>query len=422
MVTHGSHMATPTRNLMDKSEELHGALLQLLLNTSGNDFEPDGVLVQALQLLSHACRPIKGDLGQSAPEQGENGATEVAELRRRLTDATERADAAEARMAQAERRREDAERERDECEENAARTLEEELAKASQTASAALEEANRSNRDAMEGLERAHQLQLNELRQQSKQAMADRKATSEDYERQAAHAKREQKLAEFRTKKLEEQKALDLRSEHQNASRLVHEAEEAAELAEQRVAYAESRQKQAEAQLARAQEDKLDAEERWRASINEANELRAQVRALKFEHNQVELGAIGSTSSADVARNMRRGQAMRLERQLAEAEQRASIEKQRGNRAISVCVCHFLHHSTNNAHVCCSRRGVLLAGSARLGKKARAHGCRGARFRCATHAAKRVGIAAANGAAQGKHSDQRVAGYCPWYVNEYWRP
>ena len=71
---------TPTQKPADRSAELHGALLQLLLNTSGDDFEPERVLVDSLQLLSHACRPIKSELGQPAPDPGQRDAPELVEL------------------------------------------------------------------------------------------------------------------------------------------------------------------------------------------------------------------------------------------------------------------------------------------------------------------------------------------------------
>ena len=143
---------TPTREPPDRSDELHGALLQLLLNTSGDDFEPERVLLESLQLLSRACQPIKNELGQAADtasEEGQRDASQLAELQRQLADAREHVGTAEALVAQAVRRAENAESEREEFEENAARTLEEELDKASQMAAAALEEANAINRKAM---------------------------------------------------------------------------------------------------------------------------------------------------------------------------------------------------------------------------------------------------------------------------------
>ena len=362
---------TPTREPPDRSEELHGALLQLLLNTSGDDFEPERVLVDSLQQLSRACRPIKSELGQPAPEQGQHDAPEVVELRRQFADAQERAGTAEALVAELKRRVEEVERERDEFEENAARTLEEELAQAADTAAAALEQANLTSRKAMEGMERAHQMELDELRQQSQRDRASCEAASAECEREAASAERERKLAEFRATKLEEQRALENRADQQNTSRLVQEAEQLAELAEQRAAHAESRQKHVEARLACVQEDKLDAEERWRASINEADELRAQVRALKFEHEQIELAGLGAVALGGGARQVRRGQAMRFERQLAEAEQRASIEKQRGKSA------HSSEH-TRPSRPCSSQllSGLVLPTcSGRLGATARTHGC-----------------------------------------------
>ena len=326
---------TPTQAPPDsKAEELHGALLQLLLNTSGDDYEPHHAMVDALKVLSQACRPIKDELGEGPlvnSREAEGSDSETVELRRLLAEARERAAAIEALMAQVQRRAEEAERERDEFEENAARTLEEELAESARTAAATLEETHRSHRAQMEGLQSAHHMQLEELRQQSQQEKAAHEAASAERERHAEHAERERKLAEFQAKKLGEQKAMELQSAQKHTSSLVTEADEVAQLAEQRAAHAETRQKQVEARLAAALEDKLDAEERWRASISEADELRAQVRALNFAKDQVELGALGSTAAGGSARGIRRGQAMRFERQLAEAEQRASIEKQRGN-------------------------------------------------------------------------------------------
>ena len=331
-VQHHAQM-TPQRSATT-AEELHGALLQLLINTSGEDYDSEQAMVEALRVLSGSCRPIMHGLQggarlsqpppsqQPLPQRGLSvdsamppAADEASELRRLLAEARQRTAAVEALMTQVERRADDAERERDEFEENAARTLEEELAEAARAAMAAHEASERSKQAALDELRRVHQAQLEDVQQQSRHTEVAREAES---------AERERKLIEFRVRKNDEQRAHELGEAQTRTQATVEEAEQAAEHGEQRAALAETRQKQTEARLEAAQEDIIDAEERWRASIADADELRAQLRALHFAQDQQELGIIGGGS-----RVMRRGQAMRFERQLAEAEQCASIEKQR---------------------------------------------------------------------------------------------